>query len=103
MVVLNDRCPGDPRRRYEFIQSLERTGVESSVVVCIHSSGNNTGNMHFVWRVPKDQEFERVFVRRQSVIESIQPQFPIFHTQTMGKAMFLKFGRIAPSVKPAVL
>ena len=102
-VFLNDLCPGDPRRRYEFIQSLERTGVESSVVVCTHSSGNNTGNMHFVWRVPKDEEIERVFIRSQSVIESIRPQFPIFHTRTMREAMFSKFGRIASSVKPAVL
>ena len=46
-VFLNELCPGDPRRRYEFIQSLQRTGVESSVVLCTPSSGNNTGNMHF--------------------------------------------------------
>lgn len=102
-VFLNELCPGDPRRRYEFIQSLQRTGVESSVVLCTPSLGNNTGNMHFVWCVPKDEEIKRVFTRSQSVIESIRPQFPVFHTQTMGKAIFFKFGRISPSMKPAVL
>ena len=102
-VFLNELCPGDPRKRYEFIQSLQRTGIESSVVLCTHSSGTNTGNMHFIWRVPKDEEIKRVFTRSQSVIECIRPQFPVFHTRTMRKTMFSKFGRIAPSVKPAVL
>ena len=87
-VFLNELCPGDPRRRYEFIQSFERTGVESSVVLCTHSSGNYTGNMHFVWRVPKNEEIERVFTWSQSVIESIRVQFPVFHTRTRRKAMF---------------
>ena len=69
-VFLNELCPRDPRW-YEFIQSFERTGVESSVVLCTHSSGNNTGNMHFVWHVPKNEEIDRVFTRSQCVIESI--------------------------------
>lgn len=59
--------------------------------------------MHFVWRVPKDEEIERVFTLSLSVIECIQPQFPVFHTRIMRKAMFSKFGQIAPSVKPAML
>ena len=95
-VFLNELCPGDPRRRYEFIQSLQRIGIESSVVLCTHSSGTNTGNMHFIWRVPKDEEIKRVFTRSQSVIECIRPQFPVFIQELCEKPCFPSSDELPP-------
>ena len=102
-VFLNDLRPGDPKKRYNFMQSLLRTGVRSPSVVCAHSTGNNAVNMHFAWQVPSKDETEKVFGECQHVIERIRPSFPTFHTRAMRKALFSKFGRISPSIKPSVL
>ena len=37
------------------------------------------------------------------VIENVRKQLPQYHTRAMRKAMFEKFGRISPAVKPAAL
>ena len=70
------------------------------MIICTHSPGSNAGNMHFMWRVPEAGE---VFSQSQWVIETIRPQFPVFHTRAMRRAMFSKFGMIAPTVKPSTL
>lgn len=101
--LLNDYCPDDPRRRYDFLQSLKSTGLQFPILILTHSTGNNVGNMHFVWRVPLTEKIEDTFDKCQAVIESLKPELPKFHTRTMRKAMFTKFGRVAPSIKPAVL
>ena len=46
---------------------------------------------------------EDAFGSSQPVIESIRPNFPVFHTRAMRKELYSKFGRVAPSVKPSVL
>ena len=102
-AFLNDLLPDEPRKRYNFLQSLLRTGIQSPIVVCTHSPGNNAGNLHFVWRVPKEDHIEKIFSQSQHVIETVRLQFPVFHIRAMRKTMFSKFGRIAPSVKPSVL
>ena len=103
-VFLNDLLPDEPKKRYDFLCSLLRTGIQSPIVVCTHSPVNNAGNLHFVWRVPKRHQIEKIFSQSQHVIETVCPHFPAFHTRAMRKkAMFSKFGRIAPSVKPSVL
>ena len=73
--------------------------------MCTHSSGNNKGNLHFIWRVLTEETIEDAFSRSQKVIEFIRPHlsFPVFHTRAMRKEMFSKFDRVAPSVKPSVL
>ena len=98
---LNEFIPDDPRKRYEFLQSLSRNGIRFPIIICTHSSGNNTGNTHFVWRVPNTGRVEEIFSRSQQVVERIRPQLPIFHTRVMRKTMFSKFGRVAPTIKPS--
>ena len=98
-VFFNDLLPDEPRKRYDFLHSLLKTGIQSPIVVCTHSPGN----MHFVWRVPKTHQIEKIFSQNQHVIEIVRPPFSAFHTRAMRKAMFSKFGRIAPSVKLSVL
>ena len=56
--------------------------------------------MHFVWRAPLSETIEETFSECQAVIEKLKPELPMFHTR---KAMFSKFGRIAPNIEPAVL
>ena len=102
-VFLNDLIPSDPKKRYNFLQSLLRTDVRSPIIVCRHSTGKSVGNMHLVWRVPYKDGAEMVFGECQHVIERIRPSFLTFHTQAMHKAMFSNFCSIYPTIKPSVL
>ena len=100
-IFLNNSAPDQPRKKYEYIQTLANNGVCSSIVLFTHSSGNNSGNLNFVWKASSN--VEESFDRSVQVIEEIKPLLPVFHTRAMRKMMFEKFGRISPSVKPAVL
>ena len=102
-AFLNQFTPDDPRRRYDYLQSLERSGCKFPIVIVTHSSGNNAGNIHFVWRVPSTEALETTMDRSQAIIEEIKPSFPVYHTRAMRTEMFSKFGLVAPGVKPAVL
>ena len=68
-----------------------------------HSSGNNTGNLHFLWKVPVGAAAEECFHNSLTTIKQVKPLLPQFHTQAMREAMFEKFGRVSPGVKPAIL
>ena len=49
------------------------------------------------------EKVEETFQLSLPVIEAIKPHVRIFHTCTMRRATFEKFGRVAPTVKSAVL
>ena len=102
-LSLNEFTPAQPTLKYEYIHSLERNGIRSPIMLLIHSSGNNVGNLHFVWKVPLENSLEANFEESLGVIEQIKPRLPQFHTRAMRQAMFEKFGRVSPNVKPSVL
>ena len=102
-LALNELIPGQPRQRYEFIQCLERNGLSVPIMLLTYSSGNNVGNLHFVWKVPSNKPMKETFQDSVRVIEKIKPLLPQYHTRAMRRAMFEKFSRVSPSVKPAVL
>ena len=39
----------------------------------------------------------------QQTIEKAKEEIPIYHTRAMRRALFEKFGRVAPTMKPAIL
>ena len=98
-LFLNDISPALPKPQYEYMQCLERNGLPSPVMLLTHSSGNNTGNLHFLWKVPVGASAEECFHNSLTTIEQIKPLLPQFHT----RAMFEKLGRVSPGVKPAIL
>ena len=69
----------------------------------MHSSGNNTGNLYFMWKVPVRKAAEECFQNMLTTTDQVKPLLPQFHTRAMCQAMFQKFGRVSPGVKPAVL
>ncbi len=75
-IFLNDYTPNDPRKKYEYLQSLERSGCNHMLVVITHSSGNNVGNLYFAWKVPHTEALESILDRSQKVIEEIRPRLP---------------------------
>ena len=101
-VSLCDFLPNvsKPRPRYEYIQTLEKNGLPYPIMLLKYSSGNNIGNLHFVWKLPIDKPVEATFEESVRTIEGVLPQY---HTRAMRREMFAMFGRISPNVKPAAL
>ena len=60
-LVLNEFTPDQPRQTYEFIQCLERNGLPVPIMLLTYSSGNNAGNLHFVWKLPPNKHWKRPF------------------------------------------
>ena len=102
-LFLNDFLPSDVRKRYSFIQCLEKSGLAYPIILLTHSSGNVMGNLNFVWKVEADVSIECCFQSSQKVVEQLKPQLPQFHTRAMRRALFTKYGRVTSGVKPAVL
>ena len=100
-VFLNEFLPSDKRDRYQFIQTLKE-GLPIRAMLYTHSSGNNAGNTHFMWRVPDEQSESEVLARSASVILKVQEQIPHFHTRAMRSRFIQVFGLVT-DVKPAIL
>ena len=95
-VSLVDHVPSDPVKRHRFIRLFESFGLSFSSILLVYLPGGNAGNLHFLWKVPDSGEFNEFLEHSQTVIEA-------YHTRAMKTAMFEKFGRVSPQVKPAVL
>ena len=99
-VLVEDTCPTDFRAKYNFIQKMKTVGFRFPTALLSYAHGNNIGNLHFVWRVSGPNESS--FSDSQQVIESAKERIPVYHTRAMRKEMFGVFGRLTPSLKPAV-
>lgn len=97
-LPVDDVCPAEPCKKYEYIQKLRETGLSMKVGFLTYSHGNNIGSFHFVWRVLDNDISES-----QRTIEKVKEQLPIFHTRAMKAALRSKFGRVAPNMKPVIL
>ena len=100
-VVVEDMCPLNPRRKYEYLQALRSSGLTVHAVMLTYTRGNSIGNSHFVWKVP-EQSLD-AFSESQHTIEIIKDKIPIFHTRAMRQSLTMKYGRVAPNLKAAIL
>ena len=75
-LVLNEFTPDQPRQRFKFIHCLERNGLPVPIMLLTYSSGNNAGNLHFVWKLPPSKPLEETFQDSVRVIEKIKPLLP---------------------------
>ena len=60
-LVLNAFTPDQPRQTYKFIQCLDRNGLPVPIMLLTYSSGNNAGNLHFVWKCHPINHWKRPF------------------------------------------
>ena len=51
--MVEDVCPSDPRKKYEYIQLLKSKGLAINTAMLIYKHGNSVGNTNFVWKVPE--------------------------------------------------
>ena len=98
---MNEHCPNDAKRRYQFLQALKGE-LSIPVVHLIYKSGNNVGDLHYIWHGDPSEKDASVLERSLNVVEKLRPTFPKFSTRSMRKSMFTKFGRIS-TIKPSVL
>ena len=96
-ISVDEFCQLDARKRYEYIQTIKQ-GLPFKTILFTNKHGNNIGNLNFVWKIP-----EQSLADNQKVIEQVKSKIPRYHTRMMKKYMFQRFGRLMPSVKPAVM
>ena len=102
-LSLCEFVPETARERYDYVKVLERNGLPYPIMFLTHSSGNNIGNLHFVWKLPTAKSIESTFEESVTTIEAIKLILPQYHTRAMRREVFAKFGRISSKVKPAAL
>jgi len=96
-ISVDEFCHIDARKRYEYIQTIKQ-GLPFKTILFTYKHGNNIGNLNFVWKIP-----EQSLADSLKVIEQVKSKIPRYHTRMMKKYMFQRFGRLMPSVKPAVM
>ena len=99
---MNEHSPNDVKHRYQFLQALKR-GHSIPVVHLMYKSGNNDGDLHYIWHVDPSEKDTSVLKQSMHVVENLLPTFPKVITQAMRKFMFTKFGWIYSTIKPSVL
>ena len=85
-VHVNEHCPNDVKRRYQFLEAL-KGGLSIPVVHLIYKSGNNVGGLHYIWNSDPSEKDTIVFERSLHVVENLRPIFAKFSTQAMDKSM----------------
>ena len=51
-ISLSSFLPNDPVRKFRALEDLVQHGLPFPCVTLTYSSGNNIGNLHFLWKVP---------------------------------------------------
>lgn len=102
-TCVNFLLPSDSMHRHRFIDTLTAHGLSFPTVLLTYTAGGNIGNIYFMWQVSPDADFSTCLDLSQSAVECAKKDIPVFHTRAMRSAVFTKFGRVSPAVKPAVL
>ena len=102
-LVVNDFAPSDPIKKFQYIDALKK-GLTVRCMLFNYTPGSNIGNQWYIWKVGSSSEDEcELLATSQKTIEEIKKSLPVFHSRAMRKAMYLKYGRICPTIKPATL
>jgi hypothetical protein len=101
-IFVNDLAPKDKRKRYLFIQELEK-GLSSPFFFFTYTHQSNVGNYHFIWKAPKYVSVEACSSENVQLVEEIKNEIPVFHTRMMRQEFYDMYGRISPKTKPYIL
>ena len=74
-----------------IIKALERNGLPYPIMLLTHSSGNNIGNLHFVWKLLNDKSIEAYFKESIRTIETVKRLLTQYHTRAMRRELFIEF------------
>ena len=99
-VFVNDFAPTEPILKYRYMETL-KCGLHMPCLLFTYSPGSNIGNQSYIWKITASGD--EVFTLSQKTIEEVKMKLPVFHTRAMREAMYQKYGRVCPSLKPATL
>jgi hypothetical protein len=100
---INHLIPSDPVAKHRFINMLQSSGLSFPAMLLVYAPGSNVGNLHFMWKTSAEANPSDCFEKSQHAVEQAKKEIPIYHTRSMKRAMFRKFGLISSDVKPGVL
>lgn len=102
-MFVNDFAPSEPLRKHRYIETLKK-GLSFRCLLFSYAPGSNIGNQWYIWKVGADSgDLSEQLSRSQQTIEDVKKLLPVFHSRAMRKAMYTKYGRVCPTVKPATL
>ena len=81
-ICVSDYSPQDKRRRYFFIQELQK-GLTSPIFLFTYTHHSNVGNYHFVWKAPSPLHEGASTCENLCLIEEIKKEIPVYHTRAM--------------------
>ena len=73
-----------------------------TTVIFSHSSGNNSGSLHFIWKLPSNATETEITSGNASTVHKVQPLLPSFHTRAMRKQFYNVFS-LFQCARPAVM
>ena len=77
------------RKRRSYIDDLKKGQcLTVKTVIFSHSSGNNAGSLHFIWKLSSNATETEITSGNASAIQKIRPLLPSFHTRAMRKQFF---------------
>ena len=96
-IFLNEYCPSDHRRRFEFIQEL------SVKVECQrYSFPGGPVHIYWIWRIyPEDKRSEGL-QKHTKVTADLQIHIPVYHSRSMKRQFVALYGRCT-GTKPVIL
>lgn len=71
-------------------------------VIFSHSSGNNSGSLHFIWKLPSNATETEITSGNVLAVHKVRPLLPSFHTRAMRKQFFNDFS-LFRCARPAVM
>ena len=77
-LFIENICPTEPRKKYEYIQKFRETGLSVKAALLTYSRGNKVGSLHFVWKVLESVDNE--ILESQQTIEKAKAEIPILRT-----------------------
>jgi len=102
-VDVNDYCSPEPKKKYDFLQSLYK-GLTVPVILYTHSLGSSLGNYHFLWRIPHGVTLEAAMNENIKLMDQIKGILPTYHSRVMRKLFMDQYGRLTKGgVKSHVL
>ena len=96
-MSITDLLPPDPLKKHRCVEILTATGLRLPCVLLIYSPGSDIGNLHFLWKVPRECNPATVFEQSQPVIENVKVVIPQSHTRAMHTALFDEY-HLIPSL-----
>ena len=73
-VHVNEHCPNDAKRRYQFLQA-PKGGLSIPVVHLMYKTGNNVGDLDYIWHGDPSEKDASVLEQSLNVVEKLRPTF----------------------------